>query len=185
VKSKKRGGGAKPRKSKPVQSKRAQPRKWKIHLSVQSKVLGVSPAVLRKMLVKILRCIEGEIAPQGISELHLLLVNDARMREINFQFRKKDKPTDVLSFPQFTPQQIRGERVVGDEAGSYLGDLVISTETTIRQAKRFKVSLQAEVTRLLVHGVLHLCGYDHEKVPAREAQRMRRRERVIRQELER
>jgi rRNA maturation RNase YbeY len=124
--------------------------------------------------------VEGEIAPQGISELHLLLVNDARMREINFQFRKKDKPTDVLSFPQFTPQQMRGERAVGDEAGSYLGDLVISTETTIRQAKRFKVSLEAEVTRLLVHGVLHLCGYDHEKVPAREAQRMRRRERVIR-----
>jgi probable rRNA maturation factor len=155
-------------------------RRWKIHLSVDSKALKIAPTMLRKMLAKILTCVDEEIAPQSVSEIHLMLVNDARMREINFEFRKKDKPTDVLSFPQFTPQEVRGEKPVDIEVGSYLGDLVISTETTIKQAKRFKVSVKAEVTRLLVHGVLHLCGYDHEKVPAREAQRMRRRERVIR-----
>ncbi len=184
MKSKKRAARLKSRRSKPRTPEQAQPRRWKIHLSVQSKALGIAPSVLRKTLTKILGCVEEEIAPKAISEIHLLLVNDARMREINFEFRKKDKPTDVLSFPQFTPQEIRGEIEVGKEAGSYLGDLVISTETTIKQAKRFKVSLEAEVMRLLVHGALHLCGYDHEKVPAREAQRMRRRERAIRQELE-
>jgi rRNA maturation RNase YbeY len=171
---------AKPRNVVTVQTNSVRPRRWKIHLSAHSKALKIPPAEIRSLLSKILRCVEAEIAPKNVSEIHLLLVNDARMREINFEFRKKDKPTDVLSFPQFTPQEMRGEKPVGDEAGSYVGDLVISTETTIKQAKRFKVSLKAEVTRLLVHGVLHLCGYDHEKVPAREAQRMRRRERAIR-----
>jgi rRNA maturation RNase YbeY len=177
---KQRVAATKPRKDTTAKTSSVRPRRWKIHLSTQSKALRIPPAEIRSLLSKILGCVEGEIAPKNVSEIHLLLVNDARMREINFEFRKKDKPTDVLSFPQFTPQEMRGERPVGEEAGSYVGDLVISTETTIKQAKRFKVSLKAEVTRLLVHGVLHLCGYDHEKVPAREAQRMRRRERAIR-----
>lgn len=109
-----------------------------------------------------------------------MIINDARMREINFAFRKKDKPTDVLSFPLYTPRQIRGTTALKEAAGSYLGDLVISSETTLRQAARFKVSVQAELVRLIVHGILHLIGYDHEGVPAREAQAMRRRERAIR-----
>jgi rRNA maturation RNase YbeY len=109
-----------------------------------------------------------------------MVVDDAAMREINRDHRKKDKPTDVLSFPQFTPSEVRGRKKTSHLSGSYLGDLVISSDTTRAQAKRFGVSVQQELIRLLVHGVLHLCGYDHEKVPAREAQRMRRRERVIR-----
>ncbi len=112
-----------------------------------------------------------------------MVINDARMREINFEYRKKDKPTDVLSFPQYTPLEIRGETLPEESAGTYLGDLVISSETTIRQAKRFKVTIKAELTRLIVHGILHLIGYDHEGVSAREAQAMRRRERSLRKLL--
>jgi probable rRNA maturation factor len=159
------------------------PRKWKIHVSLESRALKVTQATVRATLSKILRLVDHEIAPKHIQELHVMFINDAKMREINFQFRSKDKPTDVLSFPQFTPSEVRGTRAVSEGAGTYLGDLVISTETTLKQAKRFGVTPRAELVRLLVHGVLHLCGYDHEKVSQAEAQRMRRRERVIRAKL--
>jgi probable rRNA maturation factor len=158
-------------------------RKWKVHVSIESRALRISVATVKATAIKILKCIEHEISPPHIDELHILFINDARMREINFEFRSKDKPTDVLSFPQFTPRQVRGEHAAPESSGTYLGDLVISTETTLRQAKRFGVTPRAELLRLLVHGMLHLCGYDHEKVSAKEAQRMRRRERAIRKVL--
>jgi probable rRNA maturation factor len=158
-------------------------RQWKVHVSVNSKALGIGAPALRNLMLKILRCVDREIAPQSINEVHLLLVNDAQMREINFEFRNKDKATDVLSFPQFRSEELAGKKRVSKAAGSYLGDLVISTETTLEQAKRFEVTKREELVRLLVHGVLHLCGYDHEKVPKSEAERMRRRERAIRAEI--
>ena len=157
------------------------PRRWRIHLSLESKKLRVSEAYMRRLVAKVLRCVEEDVALAEVRELHVLLVNDARMREINFEFREKDKPTDVLSFPQFTPRQLRRGSRVSELTGPYLGDLVISTETTIRQAQQFEVSVREELLRLVVHGVLHLCGYDHEGVAASEAARMRRRERSIRE----
>ena len=87
------------------------------------------------------------------------------------QYRGKNKPTDVLSF----------SLTEGDEEyyGPSLGDVIISLDTARKQAKRYGVSLSCEVLRLLVHGLLHLSGFDHEGVPAREATRMRRRERRL------
>lgn len=155
-------------------------RRWKIHISIRSRALKISSPTLQAIMRRILYCVDVEISPQRINEIHVLLVNDAYMREINFEFRRKDKATDVLSFPQYLPREIRGSKKITDAAGSYLGDLVISTETTIRQARQFGTSTRAELIRLLTHGVLHLCGYDHEGVSAKEAQRMRRRERAIR-----
>ena len=163
---------------------RANPRAWKIHLTVESKRLGIPSPWIKKLLREILGHVEGDIAIPEVSEIHLALTDDARIRVLNREHRRKDKATDVLSFPQFTPKEISGRgRSRGMVVGSYLGDLVISTETTLKQAKEFGVTKRAELTRLLVHGVLHLCGYDHEKVPAAEAQRMRRRERYIRSKL--
>ncbi len=159
---------------------RAPARRWRIHCSLESRVLGISPHRIRAITKTVLTHVSHEIAIPEVHELHIMIINDARMREINFAFRKKDKPTDVLSFPLYTPEQIRGTARLKEAAGPYLGDLVISSETTLRQATRFKVSVQAELERLIVHGILHLIGYDHEGVPAREAQAMRRRERVLR-----
>ncbi|MEE2750409.1 MAG: rRNA maturation RNase YbeY [Myxococcota bacterium] len=82
------------------------------------------------------------------SELSVLLVNDARIAELNGQWRAVDGPTDVLSFAQ-------------DDA-DLLGDLVISVDTARRQGEARGHSLQTELRILLVHGVLHLQGYDHE-----------------------
>lgn len=100
----------------------------------------------------------------------VLFCSDARIHELNRIYRNKDKPTDVLSFAM-------------TEAGfsSSLGDLVISTETTIRQAREYGVTREAETVRLMAHGILHLLGYDHEMVSAVEANRMRRAEKRLRE----
>jgi len=159
------------------------PRRWTVHVSLESKKLKLTAAAARKLVQQVLACIEPDLALKHISELNLLITDDARIREINREYRKKDKPTDVLSFPQFTPAEVRGKKKPEDTFNPYLGDLVISSDTTLKQAKRFGVTPREELVRLVVHGVLHLCGYDHEKVPPREAQRMRRRERQIRAKI--
>jgi rRNA maturation RNase YbeY len=159
-------------------------RAWKVHLTVESRKLGIPSPWIKKVLKEVLRYVESDIAIAEVNEIHLVLTDDARIRILNREYRKKDKATDVLSFPQFDPREISGRTRKRAVAPSpYLGDLVISSETTLKQAKEFGVTKRAELMRLLVHGVLHLCGYDHEKVPPAEAQRMRRRERYIRTKL--
>jgi probable rRNA maturation factor len=95
----------------------------------------------------------------------LTLVRDRAMREINREHRGKDVPTDVLSFPLYEPAAFdRGgaTRPLGLEPGErMLGDIVISLDTARRQAAAYDAPLAREVERLLVHGVLHLCGHDH------------------------
>ena len=102
-------------------------------------------------------------------ELSVSLVRDEEMRRLNRDYRGKDRPTDVLSF-----SLREGEH--GD-VSSALGDVVISLDTAARQA-RGRATIAREVDRLLVHGILHLAGYDHE-VSAREERRMKRKEREI------
>ncbi len=108
------------------------------------------------------------------SELSLELIGDRRMRRLNREYRKKDRPTDVLAFPIREAVMPHGVRPVTP----MLGDIVISLPTAVRQAKEAGRSIDDELTMLLVHGVLHLCGYDHERNP-REAARMARRERAL------
>lgn len=81
------------------------------------------------------------------------LVSDTEIGRLNRRFRSRSSPTDVLSF---SAQRRRGTR------NGYLGDVVISMETARRQARRLGHSVHAEVKLLMVHGVLHLLGYDHE-----------------------
>lgn len=111
------------------------------------------------------------------AELGVRLVGDAEIQRLNRDYRGKDRPTDVLAFAMR-----EGARAPGDEA--VLGDVVISIETATRQAFRRGVSAAAEVRALLIHGVLHLLGYDHERSPA-EARRMKAMERRLCAELER
>ncbi len=108
------------------------------------------------------------------AELSLLLVSDAVMRQLNRDWRGKDRPTDVLSFAQ-----AEGD---GGAPAELLGDVVISLDTARRQAAERAASLTSELDRLLIHGVLHLLGYDHERSPV-EARRMQRRERALARRL--
>jgi probable rRNA maturation factor len=82
------------------------------------------------------------------SSITIAFVRDRLIRQLNRTYRGKDCATDVLSFPN------------GDS--SYLGDVVIATDTAIRQAAESGLSLERELEELTLHGILHLCGYDHE-----------------------
>ena len=91
----------------------------------------------------------------GEASLTIAFVSDRKMRELNRRWRGKDKTTDVLSFPA---EQTDFEKTEGLE----LGDVVISIEQATRQARENKATLDNEVSQLILHGLLHLCGYDHE-----------------------
>ncbi len=90
----------------------------------------------------------------GISgaEISVLITDDEEIKELNRRYRGKDEPTDVLSFP------------IGEKVGGtlILGDVVVSVDTALRQAKDTGLSLDEVLDRLLIHGILHLIGYDHE-----------------------
>lgn len=108
------------------------------------------------------------------SELSIELVGDHRMRRLNRAYRKKDRTTDVLAFPMREALAPHADRLRTE----MLGDVVISVPTALRQAGEAGRSPDDELLSLLVHGVLHLCGYDHER-SKREAARMHRREREL------
>lgn len=101
-------------------------------------------------------------------EFSICLVSDRKMRQLNQHFAGKDKPTDVLSFPN-TPES-------WEEKQFYAGDIVISVETAERQKRS---TLENELKVLSLHGVLHLIGYDHEV----DEGEMRRLEKKLKREL--
>lgn len=94
------------------------------------------------------------------SQVCLSFVSDGDMRELNRRYRKLDRTTDVLSFAQ---------RDVGDVG--ILGDVVISYDTAVRNSQRFSVTVEGEIRRLVVHGILHLLGFDHAEKRQRETMR--------------
>lgn len=106
-------------------------------------------ADLKKIATAILTDLE-----QGEAEVSVALVGDHEMRPLNARYRKKNKTTDVLSFPADPSMPSKA---------ALLGDVIISVEQARRQAKERKISLKIEMVTLLIHGILHLLGYDHER----------------------
>jgi probable rRNA maturation factor len=104
----------------------------------------------------------------------LRLSNDKRIRELNRRFRDQDKATDVLSFPADP-----WETAMCPENDAYLGDIIISLNTAQRQASQQGHSLETEIKLLLLHGLLHLLGYDHET----DKGQMRRKELRLRKKM--
>jgi probable rRNA maturation factor len=96
-------------------------------------------------------------------ELSILVVTDRAIRAQNWKWRRKDRPTDVLSFPA-------GEPLPGSTGPRPLGDVILSLDTARRQARTFRRTLGAELDLYLAHGLLHLLGHDHHR-PA-DARRM-------------
>jgi rRNA maturation RNase YbeY len=138
-------------------------------VAVTIAVRGVRAAALATSLRRSARRLLAGLARDG-AELSVLLVSDGEMRRLNRDWRGRDRPTDVLSFAQ-------GEGA-GAAPDGLLGDVVISVDTARRQARSGRRPLGREAERLLVHGLLHLLGYDHER-SAREAARMKQKEREL------
>lgn len=120
---------------------------------------------LRRRAVAILRATD-----QAKSELSIALVDDPSIQRLNGHYRGRPRPTDVLSFSLV-------EGAHADRRGRMLGDVVISIETAAKQARARHRGLDDTVARLLVHGVLHLLGHDHEEDD--EARRMLAEERRL------
>ena len=139
-------------------------------VDIDVKVPDLDPAALRSDADWLLRRLDLE----G-SELSLVVCDDAFIRPLNRDYRGKDAATDVLSFAMQEGEAVREDDPV-------LGDLVISAETAARQAEEQGHGLDAELRVLLVHGLLHLLGYDHE-VDEDEAEQMRAAEATLLTEL--
>ncbi len=104
-------------------------------------------------------------------EVGLVFVNNRQIQIYNRDYRHKDRPTDVLAFPML-------EGIGGELHPQFLGDVMVSLEMVAKEARLFGRSQAQQLLILLIHGVLHLIGYDHERSP-REARRMSRREKYI------
>jgi probable rRNA maturation factor len=134
----------------------------------------------RRPLESFLRRVKSELGLQGAG-LTVRLVSDAEIARMNETFRKKKGPTDVLSFPTLArrrPVRLRrGSKLV--KPGEYLGDIAISPATAQRYAKKYGRKLSSELQVLILHGVLHLLGYDHET----DRGEMDRTERKLRKRL--
>ena len=114
-------------------------------------------------------------------ELSLVLTGDSAIRELNRVFRNQDRSTDVLSFPQL--EDLIAERIKkparhAKAIPATLGDVVVSIETAARQAENQGITCESRLRALLIHGLLHLLGYDHETSHA-EARRMFSKEREL------
>ncbi len=96
------------------------------------------------------------------AEVSIALTTDAAIRKLNAAYRKKDKPTNVLSFPA------DDAAALGGSVGLILGDVVIAYGTVVREAREARKSLKNHLSHMVVHGVLHLLGYDHETAPDAE-----------------
>jgi len=149
-----------------------------LRVDVQAKSAGAPPAArVRGVLSRAARAAKTPEsaaigrAPRGATgraprEVSVLFCADTRMRALNRRYRGQDRPTDVLAFP------------TADSESGFLGDIVISVPYAEREARRRREPGAREIDRLLVHGLLHLMGYDHEtddgEMDALEA-RIRRR----------
>ena len=109
-------------------------------------------------------------------ELSIVFVNNRLIRMYNRDYRKMDRATDVLSFPML-------EGIGGDLHPDFLGDVMISLEKTQTDALLYQRDSSEHLLILLIHGILHLLGYDHERSQA-EGKRMTRRERYILKRLQ-
>jgi probable rRNA maturation factor len=108
------------------------------------------------------------------AEVSIVFVDNPRIQALNKQYRGVDSPTDVLSF-----SMQEGENIPGED--NLLGDVIISLETALHQAKEFGHSVEREIAYLAVHGVLHLLGYDH--IDEADRKQMREKEESIMQKI--
>lgn len=113
-------------------------------------------------------------------EIAIRLTDDTEVQQLNLQYRQKDKPTNVLSFPMYEPEDILS---LEDERlpEIMLGDIVLARQTCLREAAEKGVPLATHATHLIVHGVLHLLGYDH--IADEDAHEMEALERQIMADL--
>ena len=141
-------------------------------MAVEITARGAGKKVPNRTLKKIAQAIL-DIMGRSEAELSLALIGNAEMRTLNARYRNKDYPTDVLSFP--VEEDSPG-------VGALLGDVIISVDKAREQALERGHTEAEEIVTLLIHGIVHLLGYDHER-STKDALTMKRQENKIRRAL--
>ena len=153
----------------------------KHYIPVTSDVPGADSKTNCAFIRKVIRAALEAEGVTAACEVDVLLTNDEGIHQINLDMRDVDRPTDVLSFPEFdlTPGEVPDEADADPGTGLVpLGDMVISMEHVAAQAEEFGHSRQRELAYLVTHSVLHLLGYDHLDEGEQKKQ-MRAREEAI------
>lgn len=152
----------------------------KIRVVISNRQKQVKIPTGMRMLIR--RCCHAVLQMEqfeGSAEVSVSLVDNEQIHEYNRQYRDKDMPTDVLSFPMGE----NGAYDVNHETGAkILGDIVISMPKVVEQAETFGHGLSREIAYLTAHSMLHLLGYDHEK-GGLDRVRMREKEELVMHEL--
>ena len=134
---------------------------------LRKRIVGLSPSTLERFVLRARRVVRL----RGV--VNVLVTSSAELRSLNRQFRGKDQPTDVLSFPSPLVERTKARRVAGDVA--------ISADIARENAGRLGHSVADELKILALHGILHLAGFDHERdngEMARKESRLRRQLRL-------
>jgi len=113
-------------------------------------------------------------------ELSILFTNDEQIAQLNEQYLGRKNPTNVLAFPMdgLSARDTKAGVSASEIESAMLGDVVISVDTALRESKEFGESVENTIDRLLIHGILHILGYDHEK-SAEKARMMEKEERRL------
>lgn len=154
------------------------PESVKVQISNRQKDIKIPSGI--RLLIR--RCCHAVLRMEGFddaAEVSVSFVNNEQIQQLNYEFRNKDMPTDVLSFPLGE----NGSYDRNPETGALqLGDIVISIERAMEQARMYGHTLQREIGFLTVHSMLHLMGYDHE-AGGLEQMRMREKEEAVLESL--
>jgi probable rRNA maturation factor len=124
-------------------------RRWRSHRGLQARLTQAAEAARKRAKLR--------------GDFTILLAGDKKLRALNHNFRGKDKPTNVLSFPGASMNGRTAGRSASAAAPGYAGDIAVAYGVTSREAKAARKSFADHATHLVVHGVLHLAGYDHER----------------------
>ncbi|MGI6680640.1 MAG: rRNA maturation RNase YbeY [Bdellovibrionota bacterium] len=153
-------------------------RKWNV-LVENKTVYKIKKNEVKKLIKILLNDIEKEYKIEDFfNELSVSFFDNKKIKELNRDYRGKDIETDVLSFANIDDvKDANKDGVKNGVAAQFfvtnsLGDIAISLETAEKQAKRYKTEFNEEIVRLLTHGVLHLVGFEHEKVSKKEKEEM-------------
>jgi probable rRNA maturation factor len=124
-----------------------------IEIANRQRLIPVDRLAITRLVRSVLAATAPAVRGEALAKLTIAFVRDKTIRYLNRVYRGTDRVTDVLSFHSLDS---------GSDSGGYLGDIVISADTAVRQASEGHHPVEREVNELVIHGVLHLCGYDHE-----------------------
>jgi probable rRNA maturation factor len=148
--------------------KKAKKRKPPLYIEIASpawrRIPGLRPRLNKAAALVLLRLPESLRPAARKAMFTLLLTSDSAVRRLNHDFRGIDKSTNVLSFPHFTRSELT--RLGKGKEDVYAGDIAIAWRTTVDEARKENKNTADHVTHLLVHGLLHLFGYDHHTAAA-------------------